>query len=273
MIQNIVNNWLPQNMPAVAKVVVNFISKAKGYGIDLSYENNLWFHKTKWFNYYDFTPNYSVGNDKLKWMMDEVYFKFYTPKKGDVCLDIGAGVGAESIYLSSQIGDSGSVHSIEAAQSTYQLLEQNITINNCKNVKCHQLAISNKKETLYIENGIDRHIENRLISNSGAETIPVEGVTMDGFMKDNKLNTVDYLKVNIEGAEQLLIGAFKNVAQVKNIAISCHDFLGKRQNNDWLFTKDKIYDFLIKNNFEVHSQNTGIDYVDDWLYGINKNQS
>jgi len=270
MISNILS-FLTHRTPSIAKVLVNFISKYRGEGIKIMYTENLWLHKTKLFDYFDFTPKFTLGNKKLKWMMEEVYFKFYTPQEGDVCIDIGAGIGAESIYLSKKIGQSGIVHSIEAAQHTYDVLKKNLATNDCTNVKCHQIAISNKAELVSIDNDISRHIENRVSNQRGRSTIQVKGLTMDGFLKEQGLSKVDYIKVNIEGAEQLLIEAFDSIANVKCVAISCHDFLGKRENNDWLFTRTKVHQFLIDNNFEVHSQNTGIDYLDDWLYGINKN--
>jgi hypothetical protein len=93
---------------------------------------------------------------------------------------------------------------------------------------------------------------------------------MDDFIADNKIEQIVFLKVNIEGAERLLIRRFTAISRVRHIAISCHDFLGKRMNDDSLFTKQEVSEFLLKNSFDICSQQTGVDYIDDWIYGVNK---
>jgi len=271
MLKKIVDVSLKLKMPFLANMAVNYASKKRGDGIKIVYHKNLWLHKTDIQDIVDFTPKHIMTNKKLKWIMDEIYFKHYLPKEGDVCIDVGAGIGTESIFMSKKIGTTGVVHAIEAAQHTYNVLEENVKVNNCKNVQCHQLAISNNNESVSISSDLQGHIMNRLGTTTENGMTEVNGIRMDDFMKKIGAIKVDYLKVNIEGAEQLMIEAFETINQVKNIAISCHDFLGKRENNDWLFTRKKVTQFLLDNNFEIHSQETGLDYLDDWIYGVNKN--
>jgi len=95
-------------------------------------------------------------------------------------------------------------------------------------------------------------------------------MTMDGFMEENQIDSVGLLKVNIEGAERLLIGSFDKISKVRNVAISCHDFLYKRSGDKNFKTKKTIIRFLKNRNFEVSGNETGIDYVDDWIYGSNR---
>jgi len=76
--------------------------------------------------------------------------------------------------------------------------------------------------------------------------------------------------VNIEGEERLLIIAFEKISKVKHVAISCHDFLYKHSGNKNFKTKKSVIRFLEKRNFDVTGNKTGIDYVDDWIYGFNR---
>jgi hypothetical protein len=78
------------------------------------------------------------------------------------------------------------------------------------------------------------------------------------------------MKINIEGAEKFVIEEFQRIKDVRNIAISSHDFLGYRTGDKSYFTKDLIIDFLEKNNFEYYTRSTGVDYIDGWIYGVNK---
>jgi hypothetical protein len=41
-------------------------------------------------------------------------------------------------------------------------------------------------------------------------------------------------------------------------------------NDDSLFTKQEVLEFLLKNGFDICSQQTGVDYIDDSIYGVNK---
>ena len=93
---------------------------------------------------------------------------------------------------------------------------------------------------------------------------------MDGFMEENQIEAVGLLKVNIEGAERLLIDSFEKISNVKHVAISCHDFLYDRSGDRNFQTKKSVIRFLKNRNFDVTGNMTGIDYLDDWIYGSNR---
>jgi hypothetical protein len=59
------------------------------------------------------------------------------------------------------------------------------------------------------------------------EVITVEGVTLDSFLSTNQLDSLDLLKIDIEGAEDELFKAVSdaNLQRVKQITIEFHDFL------------------------------------------------
>ncbi len=87
----------------------------------------------------------------------------------------------------------------------------------------------------------------------------------------NNLQKIDLLKSNIEGAEQFLILGMKDcIRQIKNVAISCHDFRYKKGDGDFFKTKELIVNFLIENDFHVIQRNANVDVLDDWVYAHNK---
>ena len=86
-------------------------------------------------------------------------------------------------------------------------------------------------------------------------------------MTNQNIQHVDFLKVNIEGAELEVIKSFNKIDIVKNVAISCHDFLGARTGDVSLYTKDLVTDFLIEHGFTVATLNTPYDYANDWVFG------
>ena len=107
---------------------------------------------------------------------------------------------------------------------------------------------------------------------TGKEGLEVNAITLAALVKKFDLQTIHLLKSNIEGAERYLFENENGFApgRIKNIAIACHDFRFKKEKNDFFQTKEKIKTALGKAGFEIHQRNTGIDYLDDWIYGSAK---
>jgi hypothetical protein len=71
--------------------------------------------------------------------------------------------------------------------------------------------------------------------------------------------------MNIEGAEvDAIQGMEKSIKLVKNIAVSCHDFLSEGTNRGIYNT---FHTFLSDNNFQIFTENTGSVVRDSWIYG------
>ena len=197
----------------------------------------------------------------------DLYFKHYLPSGKDVFIDVGSGVGLESMFLSRQADYQGRIYAIEASPFIFGLLKANIESNHLNNIQPFNVAISDRSGEIFIGNNQINHIANSVFTDKGTA---IRAVTMDGFMEENQIDSVGLLKVNIEGAERLLIGCFENITKVKHVAISCHDFLYRRSGNENFKTKKTIIRFLENRNFDVFGNETGIDYVDDWVYGSNR---
>jgi hypothetical protein len=106
-----------------------------------------------------------------------------------------------------------------------------------------------------------------IFTNKGTE---VRAVMMDGFMEENQIESAGLLKVNIKDAEQLLIGSFEKISRVKHVAISCHDFLNERSGDVNFKTKKSVIQYVENRSFDIYYKRTGIDYVDDLIYGSNR---
>lgn len=264
-----VASWLARNhLYKPANLLLNSASLLAGKGCKIRYQKSgYWMHRHKDWIINESVPNCRFDSRLLEKNIREIYFFHYLPKPGDICIDIGAGAGTETIAMSRNVGPLGRVYSVEASPETYKLLQANISDNDLKNVSVFNVAISDNNETERISTVADHHIVNTLFSIGGVQ---VKAVTMDTFIKENNIETIDYLKVNIEGAEKLLIRQFTSVRKIRHIAVSCHDFLGKRHQDPAFFTKQEVREFLVQHNFKLYFQHTGIDYIDDWVYGISQ---
>ena len=112
---------------------------------------------------------------------------------------------------------SGSVHSFEPVQSTFEILKKNKKINQCEQIHIHPFALGNTTEsaTIYPEK------ENRggaSISNKRSETgEEIQVKRLDDLQIAKKVNL---LKVDVEGFEwEVLKGAADTIRKDKPIII------------------------------------------------------
>ncbi len=233
-------------------------------------DNNLWLQKQGKVFFCDYSPNYRLNAEREESFSDKIFFHGYRPSAGDTCIDLGAGLGLDTRLISELIGNEGKVFSIEATERTFKALEICINQNKLENVTSSHCAITNQDGPVKIADDIGHHTENKITFENSGSFSEVEGFTIDSYLEINNIQLVDYMKINIEGAEKLVIEKFDRIKDVKNIAISSHDFLGNRTGDQSYFTKDLIIEFLKKNNFEYYNRNTGVDYLDGWIYAANK---
>ncbi|MGH2645538.1 MAG: FkbM family methyltransferase [Chitinophagaceae bacterium] len=252
----------------IAGGAVSLLTKIYGSRTKVSYnKKGYWSQEAEGWIVHDVFPNVRLRITEVKEEIKDIFFNEYTPKQGDVCIDVGAGIGTETMYAGELIGTEGKLYAIEAAPLTYQLLCANVASNHLNNVTCSQLAITDVPGTIRISSQKKSHEKNSIFTGGGEN---VNAITMDDLVIRNNIQKIDFLKVNIEGAEKLLIRQFNKIKIVHHAAIACHDFLGRKFNDETYFTRKIIEEFMSKNNFEIYSRNTGIDYKDDWVYGRNK---
>jgi FkbM family methyltransferase len=131
-------------------------------------------------------------------------------KQGDIVIDIGANVGVYSLLSSSLVGEKGQVIAFEPSKITFDALNENIHLNRCKNISSHQLALSNTEGVIRfgaVENDAMNFIDINNSNNIG-EQVPMN--TLDNFVQNHKIERIDFIKIDIEGAELLCFEGSKN---------------------------------------------------------------
>ena len=194
---------------------------------------------------------------------------FYQPAAGDVIVDAGAGLGEETLCYSSLTGPNGKVYAIEANPAVFNILEKTIALNELSNVKSFNLAIYTENSPVQMDEEDPSYEAGYIKNTPGPRGIP--GMTMANFMISNNITTIDLLKANIEGAERFLVDTITSgqYLNIRHVAIACHDFRFRKEGNSFFKTKEHVIGVLEKNGFIVQTRNTGIEYLDDWVYGSN----
>ena len=139
---------------------------------------------------------------------------------GDCCLDVGANIGHYT-FMFEKLAGSENVYAFEPILNNY------IHLNGLfKNCHIHQIALSDenkmKKFKIPIINDIVFDTRGKLdidiveSNENGFRTFDVKCETMDSFVKNKKLNKVDFIKIDVEGHElKVLEGAIKTLKQFK----------------------------------------------------------
>jgi FkbM family methyltransferase len=129
---------------------------------------------------------------------------------GDVVIDGGGCFGDTALYFASLTGESGNVISFEFIPGNIEVLNRNLGLNQsiAKNITIAKNALWSKSgiELFYKDMGPGSIIDFKkceLMNEGVAKTISI-----DDYIDDVELSKVDFIKLDIEGAEfEALLGA------------------------------------------------------------------
>lgn len=134
---------------------------------------------------------------------------------GDVCLDVGAALGLYTAELSRLVGPSGAVHSIEPLPFAHAAPSRLLGLRDRPTVRRHRVALGARSGALAmsvpLRNG--RLVTGRSFLTDGAAglgsnaefddhaEVVVPTCTLDEFRERVGIGRVDFVKVDVEGAE------------------------------------------------------------------------
>jgi FkbM family methyltransferase len=196
----------------------------------------------------------------------DLFFQEYVPRPGDIIIDVGAELGREINLLSRLVGPTGRVYAIEAHPTTFKWLVRRIEASGLTNVTPLNVAISDQPGAVWISDADDPMVNRLIHEPTGFE---VRAVTLDDFIQEHGIERVDYLKMNIEGAERLAVqGMDRSAGKIKNMAVECHDFLAVAGGDDWYRTDGVIREALGTLGFEILERRSGEprEWARGWIY-------
>lgn len=137
------------------------------------------------------------------------YF-FYAEK----IFDIGANLGNHSIYWASNLTKCKNIYSFEPFEPNYELLKENIEINNMSNIIIPvNIAIGDKKKKVIVEEfnednyGATILKETQLPNNESS----IDMIDIDFFVKAQGIPLVDFIKIDTEGYEVEILSGMKEL--------------------------------------------------------------
>lgn len=130
------------------------------------------------------------------------YLQFADLKEGQVVFDIGAYAGVTSIIFAELVGPKGHVYAFEADELNHQCAQANILAAGKSNITLMRKAIWSHNQGLLFSNegSMGSSAVGITGGGRGKETL-VPSTTLENFLKETGLEKVDFIKLDIEGAE------------------------------------------------------------------------
>lgn len=157
------------------------------------------------------------------WLEEDYTKDFYKPADGDVIVDAGANVGLFSIWIARQ-NPRCRVIALEPFAENFEYLRGNVARARLENVACHDVALGAAFAKGHMQAVGSRSLDHvlQLDSNGGAE---ISVVPLSGLFELAHSNKIDFLKVDIEGAEHSVFAAASTemLGRIDKIAMEYHD--------------------------------------------------
>lgn len=148
-------------------------------------------------------------------------------KKGQTVVDAGAQIGYYSVLFGKLVGSKGKVFAFEPDTRNFEILAKNLRVNKLKNVKPVRAALAD-----FV--GTRRFFTNPVNRGASSFTSPeIDGVissnvavtTLDEFFKKTTPN-IDFLKIDVEGAEHLVLRGAKTILEQSKLLMLLEFFPG-----------------------------------------------
>jgi FkbM family methyltransferase len=176
------------------------------------------------------------------------YDKVCCVEKGDTVIDAGAYTGNTAIFFGLLAEDKGAVYAFEPISSIFNELERNAVKANRElntNIKTVNSALSDKTGTTSFS---DKGFAS---SERAGGPLLVNADTIDNFVSVNRIATVDFIKMDIEGSEMsALVGAEKTIKKNRPKLAICvyHKSVDIFEIPLFIRSLGLSYDFYLKHN-------------------------
>ena len=140
----------------------------------------------------------------------------------DTVIDVGANIGIVTEYMRDY---AKKVYAIEPSSEHFAALKKNKEFYNWDNVEIFNIAIADRDGEMKLSKCNENRTMHSLINDFKQDSELVKTMAMDTFFDMNNIENVDFMKFDVEGAEDLILRSegFKKVTnKIKAIEIEFH---------------------------------------------------
>tara|TARA_B100000767_G_scaffold252481_1_gene256279 strand:+ start:337 stop:1128 length:792 start_codon:yes stop_codon:yes gene_type:complete len=145
-------------------------------------------------------------------------------KNADTIFDLGANSGIYSLIAKSENPNS-KVYAFECVDRVFNVLKKNIALNKY-DVACFKQAVSNKDgigsfidddepftQSVIVNMGLEEVADGRGVAKTELHEVETELITLDTFIEQNNIKSIDLMKIDVETHEPEVIEGFQKYLQ------------------------------------------------------------
>jgi len=165
--------------------------------------------------YWQYPNDKIVSNFKRNAISDAINVTRFLQKHvsgGDVCIDMGANIGGVSVPFWTKVGLNGLVVSVEADPANISRIKANLRLNGYPDDFVINKAVANSNETMLLHcfppiyNGWQTlGGPTDLTKDIDCKVIEIETITYADVVNEYDLEHVDFVKIDVEGAELMVL--------------------------------------------------------------------
>ena len=211
----------------------------------------------------------SVDFDDLNMMCRE-NLKFWESKSREIfsilslssktVFDIGSYTGVYAL-VAAKSNKKLNISAFEPNPELFSALEKNLKLNRIRNVKSEQMALDDQPGEAYLYLNHDTHtsIGSLIQSSTAGKKVLVRKTTLDIYCKNYSINSIDLMKIDVEGYETYVIQGGLSIIK-KSSPIILMESLTQE-------TLEKQFDLLSKLGYLKPLQVNGDGFdLNNWLW-------
>ena len=165
---------------------------------------------------------------------------------GDVVVDMGAHIGAFAVRAA-RLAQGGKVYAYEASSKNFALLTENRKLNNLGNLYIENSAVSNRCGMMPFYTPSDNRILGSLLQTTSGYVEMVPTTTFSDIITKHAIKQIDFLKIDVEGAEFdiLFTNPNETLSKTRQIVMEFHEFKDDKRSHY------ELVNLLSSQGFEV----------------------
>jgi FkbM family methyltransferase len=182
-------------------------------------------------------------------------------KRGNVVVDVGAGIGYYSLLAAHLVGEEGMVYAFEPEPNNYGLLVKNVEINEISNVVCIRKAMSNKTGHAKLFLSATNRGDHRIYDlKDGRESVSIEVTSLDTFF-EGQPRRIDVIKMDVQGAEAQVLEGMSSLIQENPDLVILTEFwpLGLQLSGS---SAAEFLNQLLRHHFVIYDMNEVLGQLD-----------
>ena len=167
-------------------------------------------------------------------------------KEGMTIIDIGVNKGYFSLLFAKLMNDKGKVLSFEPEPNNCFWFRKSIQANGYSCIKLFQYALSDREGSVNLYRGKKSGWGSLFLSSYTEEkTITAKTRKLDNVLKDEGMNKVDIIKIDVQGADLLVLKGAERTLKRQNIKLVMDVDIKS------LTERKQLFDFLESRGFKI----------------------